>query len=93
MVVKNPARFSGVSAMPMNASSRAVSPSTGQITLTRILSGPSSTAMALDKVFTAPFEPLYQTSPGRGRMPPVEPILMITPWPAALISGTTLCVM
>ena len=37
-----------------------VAPITGQIALTRTLSGPSSTAIDLDSRFTAPFEALYQ---------------------------------
>ena len=72
----------------MKSSSKAVAPMTGHNAFTRILSGASSTAMAFDIKFTAPFEALYQTKPGRGRMPAVEPTLIIRPpLPRARISG------
>ncbi len=61
---------------------------TGQIALTRMLSGPSSTASDLLIRFTAPFELLYQVRPGRGRMPATEPTLRITPPFCWRISGT-----
>jgi hypothetical protein len=61
--------------------------------LTRILSGASSIAMDRDNRFTAPLVELYQVSPGRGRMPAVEPMLTMAPPPAARISGTTARVM
>ena len=70
---------------------RPVAPITGQMALTRILSGPSSAAIDLVIRFTAPFEALYQVRPGRGRMPAVDPTLMIEPFPRCLISGTTAC--
>ena len=89
MVAMKRLRFSGVSGTPMKASNSPVSPITGQIALTRMLSPPSSTASDFDIKLTAPFELLYQVRPGRGRMPAVEPILRITPWRAFLISGTT----
>ena len=81
IVARNLARFSGVSGPPINWVSKLVSPMTGQIALTRIFSGPSSTAIDLEMMFTAPFAPLYQVRPGRGRMPAVEPTLRITPRP------------
>ena len=65
--------------MPMKDTSRPVAPITGQTALTRMLSGPSSTASDLLIRFTAPFEMLYQVRPGRGRMPAVEPMFWITP--------------
>ncbi len=73
----------------MNWVNMPVSPITGQIALTRILSGPNSTAIDLDKMFTAAFEPLYQVKPGRGRMPATEPTFKITPPPFLRINGTT----
>ena len=48
----------------MNAEVRPVSPITGQIALTRMLSGASSTAIDLEMVTTAPLLPLYQVRPG-----------------------------
>jgi hypothetical protein len=60
---------------------------------TRMLSEPSSTAIDFDTRFTAPFEALYQVSPGRGRMPAVDPILMMTPCRRSRMSGTTASVM
>ena len=52
---------------------------TGQIAFTRMLYGPSSAAIDLDIRFTAPFDALYHVRPGRGRMPAVEPTLMMAP--------------
>src|SRR5258706_188462 len=80
IVAMNFLRFSGVSP-PMKLASSGVSPATGQSALTRILSGASSTAIALVKVIAAPLEPLYQTRPGRGRSPAVEAVLMMQPPP------------
>src|SRR6266568_143635 len=77
MLARNRARFSGVSGAPMNSVSRLVAPITGQTALTRILSGASSVAMHWVMVFTAPLVPLYQTRPGRGRIPAVLLMLMI----------------
>jgi hypothetical protein len=54
IVAMNLARFAGVSSTPMKASSRAVSPITGQIALTRIASGPGSTAIDVESRLTAP---------------------------------------
>ena len=54
-------------------------------------SGASSAAIDLETRFTAPLEALYQVSPGRGRIPAVEPILMITPDFCLRMSGTTAC--
>src|SRR2546428_10328832 len=76
----NFARISGVSS-PMKAASSPVSPATGATQLTRILSGASSTAIERDSRFTAPLVALYQASPGRGRLPAVEPVLLIVPPP------------
>ena len=70
-----------------------VAPITGQMALTRMLSGPSSAAIDLDSRFTAPLLALYQARPGRGLMPAVEPMLMIEPDLRLRISGTTACVM
>ena len=60
----------------MKSASIAVSPATGLITLTRMLSGASSTAIERDVVIAAPLLPLYQVSPGRGRTPAVEAMVM-----------------
>ena len=81
-------RSSGVSSPPMNSASMAVSPATGQSALTRILSGASSTAIDLVSTRAAPLLPLYQVSPGRGRMAAVEAVLRITPPPRFLSTGT-----
>src|SRR3954451_23110408 len=84
----NWARNSGESP-PMNVGNSGVSAMTGAIAQTRIPSGASSAAIDFDSRFTAPFDALYQASPGRGLIPAVEPILMITPDFLARISGTT----
>ena len=55
--------------------------------------GASSTASDFDTRFTAPFDALYQVSPGLGRMPAVDPTLSITPPPLSRMSGTTACTM
>ncbi len=55
---------------------------------TLILSGASSTAIDFETRFTAPFEALYQVSPGRGLRPAVEPMLQMTPPPRARRCGT-----
>src|SRR3546814_8993604 len=60
----NLARFSGVSGDPLTNSNIPVTTMTGQLALTRILSGPSSTAIDLDSRFTAPFAAMYQVRPG-----------------------------
>ena len=39
-------------------------------------------------MIAAPLEPLYQVSPGRGRTPAVEAVVMIEPPPRFSISGT-----
>ena len=93
MVDTNLARFSGVSGKPMNSSNMPVMPITGQIALTRIPSGPSSTAIDLDSTLTAPLDALYQLRPGRGRMPAVDPTFKITPRFCLRITGTTACAM
>ena len=87
MVETKRARFSAVSGTPMNSPSRPVAAITGAIRLTRMPSLASSTAMDLVITFTAPLELLYQVSPGRGRMPPTEPTLRITPSLPSFISG------
>ena len=85
---RNFLRFSGVSGMPMNISRRPVSPITGLMTFTRILSGPSSAAIEREVTIAAPFEPLYQVSPGRGRTPAVEAMVTKQPPPCFLKCGT-----
>src|SRR5262245_232531 len=87
MVAMNLARFSGVS-LPMNSPSSGVSPATGLMAHTRIFLGANSAAIDLVMVITAPLEALYHVSPGRGRTPAVEAVLMITPPPRFSISGT-----
>ena len=87
MVAENFARSSGESP-PMNSAVRPVSPITGQIALTRILSGASSTAIDLLMVITAPLEALYQVRPGRGRSPAVEAMLTMLPPPCRRNTGT-----
>ena len=72
---------SGVIGPPIKSSVKPVWPSTGAMQLTRIFIGASSTAIDLETRFTNPFEPLYQVSPGRGRTPAVEPMLMTEPPP------------
>ena len=75
MPATNFSRFSGVSAMPMKVSSKPVSPMTGQMALTRMPSGASSTARDLVRMFTAPLVLLYTESPGLGRSAAVEEVL------------------
>ena len=87
IVATNFARSSGVSP-PMNSASNPVSPATGLITLTRILSGASSTAIERLVTIAAPLLPLYQVSPGRGRTPAVDAIVMNAPPPCLRMSGT-----
>src|SRR6266404_1269350 len=93
MLAMNFALFSGVSGTPIKASRRAVSPITGATQFTRIFEGASSTAKDFDAKFTAPLDPLYQVRPGRGRIPAVEPMLIIDPPPCWLMTGTTAFVM
>ena len=71
IVATNCARFCGVSS-PMKSASIAVSPATGLMTLTRMLSGASSAAIDRDVTIAAPLLPLYHVRPGRGRTPAVE---------------------
>ena len=73
----------------MKSASMPVTPITGQSALTRMRQGASSTASDFETRFTAPFEALYHVSPGRGRMPAVDPTFSITPPPLSRISGTT----
>src|SRR4029077_9998282 len=87
-VALNWARNSGESP-PMNVGNSGVSAMTGAIAHTRIPSGASSAAIDFDSRFTAPLEALYQVSPGRGRIPAFEPMLMISPVFLARMSGTT----
>ncbi len=84
----NRARFSGVSS-PMNWASIPVSPATGQRQLTRMFFGASSTAIDLVAVIAQPFEALYQVSPGRGRRPAVDAVVMMDPPPCFSMTGTT----
>ena len=75
----------------MNSAVSPVSPITGQIALTRIRSGASSTAIDLLIVITAPLEPLYQVRPGRGRSPAVDAMLTKQPPPWRRNTGTACC--
>src|SRR5690606_27353309 len=80
MVARNFARRASSTGPPANSADRPVSGlNTGLMQLTRMLSGPSSAAIDLLVVMTAPLEPLYQVSPGRGRNPAVEAMLMKLP--------------
>ena len=89
MVARNLARRASSTGPPANSADSAVSGlNTGLMQLTRMLSGPSSAAIDLLVVITAPFEPLYQVSPGRGRTPAVDAMLMKLPPPCARITGT-----
>src|SRR5450830_1956953 len=63
MVAVNLLRFSGVSGTPMNSVSKPVAEITGLTQLTRMLSGPSSAAIDLLVVMTAPLLPLYRSGP------------------------------
>src|SRR5262245_17927189 len=89
-VALNCARSSGESP-PMKVGSSGVSAITGATAQTRMPSAASSAAIDLDSRFTAPLEALYQVSPGRGLIPAVDPILMITPDLCARMRGTTAC--
>ena len=64
----------------MKSASMPVSPATGLMTLTRMLSGASSAAIEREVTIAAPLLPLYQVSPGRGRTPAVEAMVMNTPF-------------
>src|SRR6201746_223164 len=78
MVLITLARASGVSWPPGRKSAmRPVSPLTGFTAQTQILGGANSIAIDFVRMLAAPFEPLYQVSPGRGRTPAVEAILII----------------
>ena len=89
-VLLNCARSSGESP-PIKVGKSGVSAMTGAMAHTRMPSPASSAAIDLETRFTAPFEALYQVSPGRGLIPAVEPILMMTPHFCLRISGTTAC--
>src|SRR6218665_925002 len=70
MVARNLARRVSSTGPPAKSADRPVSGlNTGLMQFTRMLSGPSSAAIDLLVVMTAPLEPLYQVSPGRGRRP------------------------
>jgi len=87
IVAMNWARRSGVSS-PMNFSSNPVSPATGLMTFTRMLSPASSAAIERDVTIAAPLLPLYHVSPGRGRTPAVDAIVTKTPLRCARKCGT-----
>src|SRR6218665_2284009 len=73
MVARNLARRVSSTGPPAKSADRPVSGlNTGLMQFTRMLSGPSSAAIDLLVVMTAPLEPLYQVSPGRGRRPAGE---------------------
>src|SRR3989442_5244532 len=78
IVAMNLARSSGVSP-PMNSASSPVSPATGLMMLTRMLSAASSAAIERDVTIAAPLLPLYQVSPGHGRTPAVDPVVTNAP--------------
>jgi len=63
----------------MKVLSSGVSPATGLMALTRMLSGASSTAMVRVAVIIQPLEALYQFRRGRGDTPAVEATLRIAP--------------
>src|SRR5580698_5678877 len=73
---------------PMAGSLNAVSTQPGQIVLTRILSGASSSASAVLKAITAPFDAEYAVTPGPPRFPAREDVLMIEPLPDLRRCGT-----
>src|SRR5262249_52953246 len=75
----------------MKVGNSGVSAITGAIAQTRMPSGASSAAIDLEPSFPAPLEALSQVNPGRGRIPAVEPILMITPDFCLRMRGTTAC--
>jgi hypothetical protein len=75
--------------LTMKSASIAVSPATGLMTLTRMLSFASSAAIDRLVTIAAPLLPLYQVSPGRGRTPAVDAIVMNTPFLCARKCGTT----
>src|SRR6059058_4990330 len=80
MEARNFARRASSTGPPANSAERPVSGlNTGLMQLTRMLSGPNSAASDLLVVITAPFDPLYQVRPGRGRMPAVDAMLMNEP--------------
>ena len=89
MVARNFARRVSSTGPPANSAASPVSGlNTGLMQFTRMLSGPSSAAIDLLVVITAPLEPLYQVRPGRGRSPAVEAMLMKLPPPAWRMAGT-----
>src|SRR3569833_184328 len=89
IVARNFARRASSTGPPANSADRPVSGlNTGLMQLTRMFSGPNSAASDLLVVITAPLEPLYQVSPGRGRTPAVEAMLMKLPPLLARKAGT-----
>ena len=67
----------------------AVSPATGLMTFTRMLSFANSAAIERLVTIAAPLLPLYQVSPGRGLTPAVDAMVMNTPFLCARKCGTT----
>src|SRR4051812_38987830 len=89
IVARNFARRASSTGPPANSADKPVSGlKTGLMQLTRMLSGPNSAASDLLIVITAPFDPLYQARPGRGRMPAVDAMLMKEPPLFARNAGT-----
>src|SRR6218665_2418146 len=89
MVARNLARRVSSTGPPAKSADRPVSGlNTGVMQFTRMLSGPRLGAIDLLVGVTGPWEPLYQVSPGRGRRPAVEAMLMKLPPPALRIAGT-----
>src|SRR3954464_10792482 len=89
IVARNFARRASSTGPPANSADRPVSGlNTGLMQFTRMLSGPSSAPRDLLVMIPAPFEPLYQVTPGRGRTPAVEAMLMKTPPLLARKAGT-----
>src|SRR5262249_30599523 len=89
-VALNCARNSGESP-PMKVGNSGVSAITGASAQPGVRWGAGPAAVDWEPRFTAPWEALYQVSPGRGGTPAVEPILMITPDFFLRMSGTTAC--
>ena len=87
-VLRSFACISGVTSPPRSSESIWVSPATGHTAFTRMRWGASSTAIPWVMVFTAPLEPLYQTSPGRGLIAAVKAVWMMHAPPASRMSGT-----
>src|SRR3954462_13528555 len=89
MVAMNLRFISSVTAPPANSAERPVSGlKTGFTQLTRILSGPNSAGIDLDRMITAAFELLYTVSPGRGRRSAVDEMLTKAPSAPRRNTGT-----